>query len=154
MNIINIYTDGSVKNNCGSAKSNVYGGIGIYSQELNLEYSEKIPNATNNKTELHAILKTLQLLEEKYNLLLNNPNTQINIYSDSMYSINCITKWYKTWEKNNWKTSNGKDCKNKELIESITNKLKKYNCITIKYIKGHANNEGNEIADKLARNCY
>lgn len=150
MNTINIYTDGSVKNNRYSTVNNCIGGIGIYSKELNIRYSEKMENATNNKTELYAILKSLMILENGHSLLLNNKEYMINIYSDSMYSINCVTVWYKKWKLNNWKTAKGL-CKNKELIEDITNILEKYNNIYIQYVKGHAGIEGNEIADTLAK---
>lgn len=49
----------------------------------------------------------------------------IIVCTDSMYSVNCITKWASKWEKNNWKTANGSDVKNEELIKNIL-KLYKY----------------------------
>ncbi len=35
-----------------------------------------------------------------------------------MYSIKCLTIWYKKWLENNWKTSSG-DVKNKDIIEKV-----------------------------------
>ena len=71
------------------------------------------------------------------------------IYTDSEYSINCITKWVPGWLRNNWKTRNNKPVKNKDLLLKLYNLNNKMN---IKYIhvKGHSGNYGNSQADKLA----
>ena len=48
----------------------------------------------------------------------------IKIYTDSKYLKDGIESWIHTWKKNNWKTSNQKKVKNKdlwiELDEEIT----------------------------------
>ena len=145
-NILVIYTDGACSNN---GKKNAKAGIGIYINNM-YNISEKLQGKqTNQRAELYAILKSLKIIN------INN-YTSIIIYSDSQYSINCITKWIKNWIKNNWKDRHNKPVKNKDLIEPIYNIYKKYNNIKFKHILAHTNLQdchslGNNKADMLAR---
>ena len=146
-NNINIYTDGACINN---GKKNAKAGIGIYISD-DFTISEKLIGLpTNQRAELYAILKALLVID-----ILNYKN--INIYTDSMYSINCITKWVKGWKKNGWKDSKKKDVKNKDLIDNIDKIYSKYNHIHFNHVEAHTNKTDihsicNDKADKLARN--
>ena len=126
-----------------------YTGIGIYISD-NFTISEKLIGlSTNQRAELYAILKALLIID-----IINYKN--INIYTDSMYSINCITKWIKIWKKNGWKDSKKKDVKNKDLIDNIYKIYSKYNHINFKHVHAHTKNTDihsicNDKADKLAR---
>ena len=146
-NNINIYTDGACINN---GKKNAKAGIGIYISD-DFTISEKLIGLpTNQRAELYAILKALLAID-----ILNYKN--INIYTDSMYSINCITKWVKGWKKNGWKDSKKKDVKNKDLIDNIDKIYSKYNHIHFNHVQSHTNKTDihsicNDKADKLARN--
>lgn len=51
-------------------------------------------NQTNNVAELLAIEKAIDIVQ-------NNKKDIIEIFTDSSYSINCLTKWYNSWAKNN-----------------------------------------------------
>jgi ribonuclease HI len=103
------------------------------------------PRQTNQRAELTAILRALQIMPK---------HQSIEIITDSSYSINCCTVWVKSWVKNNWKTSTGKDVENRDLVEAIKILLdgrKELNVeTTFTWIKGHDNNPGNEAADRLA----
>ena len=140
-----IYTDGSCKNN---GKKNAIAGIGVYIENI-CEISEKIVGKqTNQRAELFAILKALQIIN------INNYD-EINIYTDSKYSINCITNWVNTWKKNGWLDKKKQPIKNKDIIQSIYNIYNKYNHIYFIHILAHTNNTdihsiGNSYADKLA----
>jgi len=150
--IIEIYTDGSCFNN---GRKNNYGGIGIYIPKLDIKFSKKIPNATNNISELKAILKATKFTYSK-----KFPNTNFVLYTDSQYSINCCTKWHKKWrwngrEKKYYKYKN-RAVKNSQLIRRIVKILTKKNNIQLKFIRAHTNNSdshsmGNSIADLLAK---
>ena len=162
--MINIFTDGSTINN---GKKNAIGGIGVYIPEINYKLSLPILDdiATNQKCELLAISKALEhIFILKIHKRLNYKN--INLYTDSEYSINVCTKWINLWKKKNWKTTNGKNVKNLfffKKIYIIINLFKK-NKININFyhVKSHQNKpskkskeyflwEGNKIADKLAK---
>lgn len=140
----NIYVDGAVKGNAGSKLKSIIGGIGVYSSDYNYKISDFFENATNNKAELNAIYKALTLLEKEN---IHYPTT---IWSDSLYSVNCLTIWYKKWQNNNWKTSTKKDVENKDLIIKCLEKLNKMIFVNIKWIKGHSDNVEHQMADKLA----
>ena len=112
--------------------------------------SEKLEGKqTNQRAELYAILKSLKIIN------INDYNSII-IYTDSQYSINCITKWIKNWLKNNWKDKHNKPVKNRDLIEPIYNIYKTNNNIKFTHILAHTNLQdchslGNNKADMLAR---
>jgi ribonuclease HI len=58
------------------------------------------------------------------------------IKSDSKYAIDCLSIWYKGWEKNGWKNSKKECVKNKEIIQDILGKMQKIN-VSFKHVRGH-----------------
>ncbi len=161
-NYITVYTDGGCTGNgtlCAKA------GIGIFIENNKYEHSEtckkivdkffpklKIGKYTNQKAELLAIFRALILLQDQ-----KNP---IHIKSDSMYSINIFTKWYKTWMKNGWKTASGKPIENKEIIMRILELLENKKVVFF-HVEAHKTQPdpskacymdwyGNNVADSLA----
>lgn len=150
-NII-IFTDGSCKNN---GQLNAKAGYGIYfpNNELeNISETFTLTPITNQRAELYAIYQAIKLTLEKYQC--NN----ITLYTDSLYSINCLTIWIKKWMTNNWKTYSGKPVKNSDIILMISlylNDIKYKDKIHFIHVKSHTNNTdfksiGNINADKLA----
>lgn len=142
MQEMSIYCDGACSGNPGEAGS----GIAVYSKGNKpvLYYGDYVKNGTNNIAELNALYKAMKICEE------SNRTEHVTIYSDSKYSIDCITTWAYGWKAKGW-TKKGGEIKNLELIkgahelfETIKNK------ITIKHVKGHAGIEGNELADRMA----
>lgn len=151
--IINIYTDGSTINN---GKPNASGGYGVYFPDfplLNLSEPFLLSVPTNQKTELYALLKCFQ---QCYILSRENKNYEFHVYSDSDYSIKCLTTWIKSWVKNNWKKADGKSVKNIEIIKPLYEEYNKViDKIVIKHINSHTGKKdihsiGNDTADKLA----
>lgn len=141
-----IYTDGACSNN---GKKNASAGIGVYIENM-YSISEKIiGKQTNQRAELYAILKALNIINIKdYNRII--------IYTDSLYSINCITKWVNGWIKNGWLDKKKYPIKNKDIIESIYNIYIKHSTIEFNHVIAHTNNNdihsiGNAKADELAR---
>ncbi len=63
-----------------------------------------------------------------------------------------ITKWIFNWQKNDWKTSTKKPVKNKELWQQLyTLAMEKFaKKISWHWVKGHSDNELNNLADSLA----
>ncbi len=95
---------------------------------------------TNNRAELLAIL----------NLIVDFPKLDLNIYSDSMYSINAITVWSNKWKRNGWKTSKNLPVENRDFIERIIN-LVSNRYIQFHHVKAHNGDHFNEMVDKMAR---
>ena len=80
---------------------------------------------------------------------LINKSSEILIYTDSTYLKNGITVWIKNWKKNGWKSANKKTVKNKDLWLKLS-KLTEKKSIVWRWVKAHAGNKFNELADKLA----
>lgn len=55
------------------------------------------PETTNNRMELMAAIKALEALKRK-------PST-VELYTDSVYVRDGITKWIHNWKKNGWRTA-------------------------------------------------
>ena len=131
-----IYTDGACSGNPGPGG---WGAI-ILNEENETNISGKEKSTTNNRMELMAPIMALRKIKKA---------SKITIYTDSIYLKNGITTWIKNWEKNGWISANKKPIKNKDLWVTL-NKLSKEHVINWKWIKAHAGNKYNEIADKLA----
>jgi ribonuclease HI len=136
---IKIYCDGACKGNPGKSGS----GLSIYQKDKapTLLYGEYNERGTNNTAELNALFKAL---------LIASKSEDAIIYSDSKYSIDCITKWAYSWKKNGW-TKKGGEIKNLDIIklshylyEEIKENTK------VEYVKAHTGIEGNELADRMA----
>ena len=132
-----IYTDGACSGNPGP------GGWGAVifdneNKQKNISGSEE--NTTNNRMELSAAIMALEEV---------NTNSEITIYTDSTYVKNGITEWVLKWKENGWKNSNKEPVKNKDLWEKLDN-LCAQNTIYWKWVKGHASNKYNNLADELA----
>ena len=117
-----------------------WGAILMYG-DYKKEISGYNPETTNNIMEITAVLEAIKLLKHP---------CELEIYSDSAYVVNCFNKeWIYNWQKNDWKTSDKKPVKNKELWEELFNLLEQHKYEFIK-VKGHSDNEYNNRCDYLA----
>ena len=140
MENVTIYTDGACSGNPGPGG---WGAILMY-KDYKKEISGGMKNTTNNVMELTAVIEALKLLKFPCN---------VKLYSDSAYVVNAfLQNWVKNWQKNNWKTSDKKDVKNKELWQELIALTKIHNIKFIK-VKGHSDNEFNNRCDEMARNA-
>jgi ribonuclease HI len=60
-----------------------------------------------------------------------------------------MTEWIDGWQKKGWKNSQKKAVLNRDLWELLLEASKDKN-ITWKYVKGHAENPGNNRCDEIA----
>ncbi|KAF3352254.1 ATP-binding cassette sub-family B member 5 [Verticillium dahliae VDG1] len=78
----------------------------------------------------------------------------VQIFTDSQYSINCVTSWYKGWQKKDWHNSKGEPVKNRDLVEEVRELIETREAegasTVFTWVKGHADNVGNTAADHLA----
>ncbi len=101
--------------------------------------------STNNRMEVMGLVKTLKFLGRQ-----GWQKQQILGTLDSRYVLDAINKnWVKSWQKRNWKTVNGHDVANQELWREMAKLLPYFNHLKFEWTKGHAENEGNILVDKL-----
>lgn len=128
-------------------KSTIVSGRCLHTHRLSSNVSERLPGEiqTNQRAELTAVIRALEL---------SKTNAKIRIFTDSKYTIDCSLNWYKSWEKNEWKKSNGDPVLNQDLVRRIRvliDERDKANFKTLfQWVKGHATNPGNIAADRLA----
>jgi ribonuclease HI len=65
-----------------------------------------------------------------------------------------VRDWIPCWQKRKWKTSDGKDVKNKAVIIYLSHLLdergRRGQVVRLQHVRGHAGIPGNEAADRLA----
>ena len=130
MKKVTLYADGACSGNPG---------VGGWGAVLMFKGAEKrISGAeaetTNNRMEMTAVIEGLKCLKEP---------CEVEVYSDSAYTVNAFNEgWVYGWEKNGFKKADNKPVLNEEPT--------RVHDVTFIKVKGHADNEYNNICDKLA----
>ena len=137
MKTVIIYTDGACSGNPGPGGWGAILQFGPYKRELS--GGEK--DTTNNRMELTAVIKALQLLKEP---------CAVELYSDSKYVIDALSKgWAKGWRKRGWVKSDKKPALNPDLWETLLD-LCEIHQVNTHWVKGHDTNPYNNRCDELA----
>lgn len=131
-----IFCDGASKGNPGPGG---FGAVVVLENEVT-EIGGFEKETTNNRMELMAAICALKEYDT---------NLQIDLYTDSRYLINGITKWIHGWQKNNWQTKNKEDVLNKDLWQDLAF-LTSNKKINWHYVGGHIGIAGNERCDEIA----
>ena len=134
-----IFTDGACRGNPGPGG---WGALLKYG-DTKKELSGGELETTNNRMEMMAAIRALESL--------NRP-IQVELYTDSVYVKDGITKWIHGWKARNWKTANKKPVKNIDLWRRLERAMEPH-LIEWHWIKGHAGHADNELVDELARNA-
>ncbi len=138
---VSIYTDGGCSGNPGP------GGWGfvLLSEKGEFPISGGEKETTNNRMEMTAVIRAFEHLEANY-----PADTAVTVYIDSQYVKDGITKWIINWKKNGWKTASKQPVKNQDLWIALDELVSRYSVEWI-WVKGHAGNKYNEIADELTQ---
>lgn len=134
---VQIYTDGACQGNPGP------GGWGVLLRykDFEKELSGYTPDTTNNRMELQAAIEGLKVLKRPM---------VVDLYTDSQYLKDGITKWLPQWKANQWRLSNKKPVKNQDLWE-VLEALVQNHQVSWHWVRGHSGHPENERADALAR---
>ena len=133
---VEIFTDGACKGNPGPGGWGAILRFGGKERELS---GGEAPT-TNNRMELMAAIEALKALKKP---------CHVQLYTDSVYVRDGITKWIHAWRRNGWKTSDRKPVKNAELWQALLDATASHR-IDWHWVKGHAGHPENERADALA----
>ncbi len=134
---IEIYTDGCSLGNPGPGGYAVL----IKNGEREIFLSGGEPFTTNNRMELISVIKGLAYFKEPKN---------IKVYTDSEYVLKGASIWYPKWKAKGFKTSEGKEIKNRDLWE-ILEKWLNFHKVTFIKVPAHSGHIENEKVDKLAK---
>lgn len=129
--MITYYTDGSCSPNPGP------GGFAVI-KNMTPEVLGAEADSTNIRMEGKALVAALK----------DADGAECEIYTDSEFWINVITKWSLTWEKNGWKKKGG-EIKNLDIVMEVCPLFRASHAKLI-WVRGHNNDEGNELADEWA----
>ncbi len=133
---VEIFTDGACKGNPGPGG---WGAI-LRSNDKERELSGGEAPTTNNRMELMAAIEALKALKRP---------CRVQLWTDSVYVRDGITKWIHGWRRNGWRTADKKPVKNAELWQALLEATAPHR-IDWHWVKGHAGHPENERADQLA----
>lgn len=137
MKTVTIYTDGACKGNPGPGG---WGAILEYAGHEK-EISGGEASTTNNRMELTAVIRALELLKEP---------CQVDLHSDSKYVIDALNLgWAKKWKSCGWRKADKSPALNSELWERLL-ALCEIHKVSFHWVKGHAENPKNNRCDALA----
>lgn len=125
------YTDGSCEPNPGT------GGFAVI-RDMKVQVLGGDHNTTNIRMEGMAIIAALQ----------DAAGEPAEIYTDSEFWINVITKWSLAWEKNGWKKKGG-PIKNLDIVQEVCPLYRNSQAVLV-WVRGHNDDPGNELADEWA----
>ena len=136
MKTVEIFTDGACKGNPGPGGWGALLRMGEHEKELSGGEAE----TTNNRMEMTAAIRALGALREP---------CRVELYTDSTYLIDGITKWIHGWKKKGWKNAAKKPVVNEDLWRELDT-LRSGHEVTWHWVKGHSGHPENERVDQLA----
>ncbi len=138
MSPIKIYTDGGADPNPGRGG---WGAVLIDSGSgTRRELSGGADDTTNNRMEMTAAIEALEAIE---------PDSEVELFTDSSYLKQGITQWIRGWRAAGWKRRDGQAVKNVDLWQEL-DRIAARHRISWRWVKGHAGIVENERADVLA----
>jgi len=146
-----VFTDGACTNN-GKSKARAAWAV-WFPDHASISVADFVPaeeNQTNQRAELTAIRNAVKIVDKNF-----SSDTDLQIFTDSQYSKDCLTKWLPAWVANGWKTKQGKEVCHRDLIEETSNILSMFKSYLITHVEAHTggvdyNSRNNAVADKMA----
>lgn len=144
-----VYTDGACSKNGRAGATASYACVFPDSPAESFALPLPAEEAQTNQTaELYAIYQgALKAKELAW--------SEVTLFTDSMYSKNCLTSWHAKWKRNGWKTAEGKDVIHRVLLEKILEVFQQFQSWTITHVPAHTggtdeHSRWNDMADKMA----
>ena len=130
--MITYYTDGSASPNPGP------GGFAVIRDLKPHILGSEDGQTTNIRMEGRALIAAIQ----------DAGDDKVEIYTDSEFWINVVTKWAPGWQARGW-TKKGGEIKNLDIVQELFELYTNSN-VDLKWVRGHEGDEGNELADEWA----
>jgi len=132
-----IHCDGSALGNGNEGE--VFGGYAAIIQYPNGKEKTIVGSeldTTNSRMEIKALTEALKHLKGSY---------ELTFYSDSQYVVKGVNEWINGWIRKGFRGLKNKDLW-KDYLEYSKNHI-----VRGVWVKGHSNNEMNNLVDELAR---
>ena len=126
------YTDGSASPNPGP------GGFAVIKDLKPHILGSEDGQTTNIRMEGKALIAAIQ----------DAGDDSAQVYTDSEFWINVVTKWAPEWQARGW-TKKGGEIKNLDIVQELFELYTNSN-VDLKWVRGHEGDEGNELADEWA----
>jgi ribonuclease HI len=141
--IIQIYTDGS----CHTQQLIGAWGAIVLINDKKVVLSNIETDTTHNRMELLGVIKAVEYLKEN-----NLANTVIEVYSDSQYVVNLLTRKTRL-KQNNFITKKGTLIQNSDLVQKLIQQIETHT-INFTKVKAHQKDGDamNREVDILVRN--
>lgn len=149
-----IYTDGCC---LGNGREGARAGFGVYMVDASgasvFRESFRVPASdpqTNQRAELLALRYALSIVSD-------SGSRAYEIYTDSRYAIDCLTKWSASWEASGWRRADNKPVLHADIIKDcLAMYARASDRIRLHHIEAHTgatdpHSRGNAVADRLAR---
>lgn len=125
------HTDGSCEPNPGT------GGFAVI-RDMKPVVLGGENESTNIRMEGKAIIAAIK----------DSDGEECEIFTDSEFWINVITKWSIAWEANGWKKKGGA-IKNLDIVQEVCPLYRSSRAVLV-WVRGHNDDPGNELADEYA----
>lgn len=138
-----IYTDGS----CNHTTKQGGWGVIICKDDGTIitEGSDSVPNTTNNRMELYAVIMAIRQFKPQ------RVRKTVTVVTDSRYVQTGIEN-YRDWLSRNMHTAGGSPVKNQDLWTLLIQELRDKNLfMVVQKVEGHSGHPMNTRADRLAR---
>lgn len=116
-----------------------------------VEYIDIIGGARDLKSsghsELCSMIEALKWLDGREDII------DVKLFCDNMLVVEGINKYVENWKKKDWTRQDGSKVKYTpewQLCDSLIEKLKTRMEVSVRWVKGHNGNLGNETSDVLA----
>ena len=146
-----IYTDGS------SIKGPLRGGIGyvfVYADDDGEPVIEEHspPGYKKAKSGLMELFACFVALKEAVDHKRDHKFSEIVVFTDSQYVRDNQLSPFKKWPSQGWKGRDGQPIKHVEIWRKLKRVRDRHSLrVDIRWVKGHAKNRFNKLADKLAK---
>jgi ribonuclease HI len=133
---IAIFTDGACRGNPGVGAWGAIIRCGTHEKQI----AGAEAHTTNNRMEMMAAIAALEALKRP---------SRVALTTDSNYLRQGMTQWLEGWKRRNWRNSQNKPVKNRDLWERL-DALNRLHKVSWHWVKGHSGHPENELADQLA----
>ncbi len=132
-----VFTDGSADT---KTRRGGYGAV-IREGGKRRELSGGYLGTTNNRMELTAVIKSLEALKKK---------SDVVVFSDSQYVVRAMMEgWVDNWRANGWERDKGQKLMNADLWQQLDALCRKHT-VAFEWVRGHSGTRENERCDRLA----